>query len=245
MVLVCVAVSVAAIWLWRAKDQRYGAAYPYQCDPAHRLRVTAWGKLLPAAEGVIARARATGGQEFSEPEWFRITHASESPREIAFCASMCVAVAALALALVRIRLSPHLPVVGIPWLGLLLVLMLVRTVWGFLWPTVVRVAPGRLEVVRSPLLGLGRPTATAFDLRTARVLVDPRYGRVLVQRPGEEGVWLSGVMGRSVSGGQEMGLAAWRRRCRGLKGKRGRTHDCVRRGDRGEEESGAVGGESV
>jgi hypothetical protein len=51
---------------------------------------------------------------------------------------------------------------------------------AFLWPTYLRVSPGRLDVMRYGLLGMGGPRVTTFDLRTARVVIHLDSRRIQV-----------------------------------------------------------------
>jgi len=51
----------------------------------------------------------------------------------------------------------------------------------FLWPTYLRVSPGRLDVFQYGLLGSGAPKVTTLDLRSARVMVDLPARQIIVE----------------------------------------------------------------
>lgn len=78
--------------------------------------------------------------------------------------------------------------IGISLLGpwdywAIMCLMTLPFMWT--WPTYLRISPGRLDVVRFPFLGAGRPRVRSIDLRSARVLVNLHAQSVVVE-PADE-----------------------------------------------------------
>ncbi len=70
---------------------------------------------------------------------------------------------------------------------------------ALLWPTKIRVVPGRVEVERSLVFHPERPERRVYTLRTSRVLVDLRKWRAHVTGPSPEtslDLWLWPVRGR-------------------------------------------------
>jgi hypothetical protein len=63
-------------------------------------------------------------------------------------------------------------------------------VWGavaLLWPTYLRVVPGRLDVIRYSVFPRWRTEVRSWNLRDARILVDLRGMRVSIDIPGDPG----------------------------------------------------------
>lgn len=71
-------------------------------------------------------------------------------------------------------------------------------VWGMMalaaspfawaWPVYLRVSPGRVDLLRYPLLGAGKPAITSFDVRHAKVTCRAysENGYILIETPGAE-----------------------------------------------------------
>jgi hypothetical protein len=174
-------------------------------DPRERFRVVGRERDIARAETIIQRAIDTGGRDASEPELFRITHASEPRQTLTIRAliSFGIALAAIAVvvAIAPIDLEFHPVFVAVP-------LAIARIIWGFAWPTYIRIVPGRVDILRHPFLGTGQPTAQPLDLKNARILLNLRHGRTYIHPAGApDGEWLSGVIGGPIRRGREMGLA--------------------------------------
>lgn len=56
--------------------------------------------------------------------------------------------------------------------------------FAWMWPTYVRVSPGKLDIMRFGVLGAGTPTIKTIDLRDARVLC-ASDGVIVIEREGE------------------------------------------------------------
>lgn len=60
--------------------------------------------------------------------------------------------------------------------------------FAWLWPTYLRVSPGRLDVLVYGTLGAGPPKVTTIDLREARVECDASIGFITIDAPGRDRV---------------------------------------------------------
>jgi|GEM_PF-5955980 len=75
-------------------------------------------------------------------------------------------------------------------LGLVVTAIGVVAAFGIGWPSYVRVAPGRLDVLRGGLTGSLRVTASV-DLRQSMIFIDLNRDRVFFKHPGRRIVWFS------------------------------------------------------
>lgn len=135
--------------------------FPAVSDPAARVRVVAKTKLL---ERLLSRPiDASSG---FEPSIFRITFAVEPRYRSTLKVVTLVGVCMAGIILLEELLAGQGVIAATPaYLGI----VIGRFSRAFIWPTYLRVSPGRLDVLQYAFLGIGRPRVRTYDLRTSRV----------------------------------------------------------------------------
>lgn len=146
-------------------------AIDHSSDSRFRLR-------LIASSRIAERLRPLG-EPPSEPLIFRVTQNftrvggwEPAPVLVLFCI--------IALCWLGVNGLPAanryyvMPLFAFGWVG-------VVGAWSFCWPTYLRIAPGRLDVICYGFLGRGDPETQTYDLSTAGLVVDARQKRVLIE----------------------------------------------------------------
>lgn len=172
---------IFAIGMWRRHAARPPTAFvrglPKNVDETFRLR------LIASARDVYrVLYRPPLGDESFEPRIFALRAAVPAP------AGRWYAIWIVGIVLVSIlwtwfrvqyRAQIGLSLLG-PWdYWAIMCLLTLPFMWT--WPTYLRISPGRLDVLRYPLLGAGKPRVRTIDLRHARVLVNLRAQSVIVE----------------------------------------------------------------
>ncbi len=174
--------SLARWWRVRASGRRSGPAAERPAldgvmDDRFRLRLQCKPRMLPLI-GPLS-------DDPFEPAIFHVAFATRRP--FAFFVFLYAGMAmGLIMALIVLKKSGVVPSVlpGLQFYEVWACLGLAAAPFYVLFPTYYRLGPGRLDVVRYGVMGVGRPRITTFDLRTCRVRADLRNGGVVIGEPG-------------------------------------------------------------
>jgi hypothetical protein len=176
-------VVLLVVLVYRAATDRGRPGQPPEfsrvSDPSGDFRVRVVGKPKHLARLRAAPIDSTTG---FEPAIFRITFAVE-PKGRSGLKFAVLSVAGIA---VIIFVEEFLT--GTGKLGstpLYLGLAVGRFSRPFIWPTYLRLAPGRLDVLQYAFLGIGRPRLRTYDLRTCRICLQT-YGTLALFPPDAE-----------------------------------------------------------
>lgn len=187
LVITAVVLATAA-WIWYQARRALPAVPPGvsytiapEIDQRFRLRLTASERQAHAVLGPGL------SDNLFEPRVFQVPLALPKPAWPAFTAYIVVTVAlSLLWTFMRIRFVSLLgSVVAGPW-DYWAVACATMVPFAWMWPTYLRVTPGRLDVMRYRFLGAGVPAVTTFDLRSVRLLIDLGAGAVLIGEEGNE-----------------------------------------------------------
>jgi hypothetical protein len=150
---------------------------PKKSDLSKRVRIVGPARVLYAA-------RPRPGDEF-EPQVFLVPFALPDRRTLAIIAYVLLSAALMVVVVIfqRFGLLPKNP--G-PW-NFWAAMGVASLPLALAWPTYLRVAPGRLDVLRYPFLGSGAPTITKLDLRSSRVVVNIGRGVIRIGPPAPAG----------------------------------------------------------
>lgn len=178
-ILVGLALAVGGVTYARAKASSPKAAAPASAPSLHTLtpaaKVDCRFRLRVVGRREMIQGFASIPDEPFEPEVFFASFILAQPAR-AWVAGGLVAIAAAAVVLVWKGDLDSFAVMFCVLLGWL--------VKAFGWPVYVRVAPGRLDVMRSSAFHPRPRVVRTLDLRVARVLVETKRRTVYVQAPG-------------------------------------------------------------
>lgn len=167
---------LAVFAVWRAASRRLDrtSAYAALSDPGYRVRVAG----TTAALSALHHAEIDLSASF-EPAVFRITYAVELPgrARLKTLATTTTGIAIMAVFELIVFQAPMNLGSGSLYMGVIAG----RLSRSFLWPTYLRISPGRMDVMLYPFLGQGAPSTRSYDLRTARL--ELRLGGVFAVYP--------------------------------------------------------------
>lgn len=165
LLLLAIVLGVLLVRRIRAAPETFDTPeFPRTSDPAARVRVVAHARDLRAFRATPLDLSAP-----FEPVVARITYALE-PRAVRIAKLIALPAAGfLTMALLEVVLSPAKPSAGSLWF--FCGLAIARFSRPFLWPTYLRVVPGRLDILQYRLLGVGRPRVRSTDLTHARLAI--------------------------------------------------------------------------
>jgi hypothetical protein len=151
--------------------------FPHTSDPRYRVRVIGRPDLLEA----LRRSPPDVLSSF-EPSVFRITCALESKKRRRIKLAFLCGGASILLLVGQVLLTGDDS-------GAYFLFMIGCTIGrfsrGFIWPTYLRLSPGRLDVLQYPFLGAGKPRIRSFDLHASRVALQI-HGPLIVFPPGAD-----------------------------------------------------------
>lgn len=151
---------------------------PKKSDLSKRVRIVGPARVLYAA-----RPQPAG--DF-EPQVFLVPFALPDRRTLAIIAYAVLSAALMGVVVVFQRFG-LLPKNSGPW-NFWAAMGVASLPLALAWPTYLRVAPGRLDVLRYPFLGSGAPTITKLDLRSSRVVVNVAKGVIRIGPVTQTGV---------------------------------------------------------
>lgn len=176
----------AAIWLNRRGAPRAPkeakALVARASDERFRLRLISDARCAWALRGL-------SNQPF-EPRVFPILFYVPVPRWVVFtCWILCMVTISFGWMWLKrhLKLSQFmLPGLAQPW-EIWAIMAVISTPFAWAWPAYLRVSPGKADVIRYPLLGMGKPSVVSFDVRRARVVCQAHRdnGFILFEVPGQ------------------------------------------------------------
>ena len=165
LVILLVVAVIALIWraaINQPADPNF--VYPVYSDPRYRLRAVGSRRRLESL-----RTSEIDLESGFEPAIFRITFAVE-PKYSAgrkTCALFVVGLIVVVMTEVMFGTVPQ----GAGYITLLAALCFARFSRALIWPTYLRIVPGRMDVLQYGFLGRGRPRVRSYDLRTSRLYI--------------------------------------------------------------------------
>lgn len=168
LIVIIVGLLLLAITLiWRGSNHRLADpnfVYPVCSDPRYRLRVVGRRRRLE----LLRQCPIQLGSTF-EPEIFRITFAVE-PKYHAGRKMILLFLMGLLVVVMAEFIWGIMPR-GIEYATIMGPLCFARFARAFIWPTYLRVVPGRLDVLQYRFLGAGPPRVRSYGLRTSRICI--------------------------------------------------------------------------
>lgn len=163
LLVILLAVLVFRLVLARS-DSSTIPEFPRASDPTSRIRAVALARDLRAFRAAPLDLSAP-----FEPVVARITYALE-PRAVRNAKVIALPIAGISImALVDLMFAPSSNSASSLWF--FCGLGVAHFSRPFLWPTYLRVVPGRLDILQYRFLGIGRPRVRSTDLRHARVAI--------------------------------------------------------------------------